>query len=153
MDRKLVFLVSNFHNRKSFQIIQRKEKDDGKSLVKCPTSIVEYNKYMGGVDLANQRKASYSLDRKSRRFWLCIFFNFLNITLSNAFVVFRDRTDNNPGRRIPFSNFLESHWIRLKKRWINTKNDEIQLKNPQIPCRKVVSRKTMEFCRIGSYGL
>ena len=73
MDRKLVFLLSNFHDPTSYDIIQRKERNGGKAGVKCPTSIIDYNKHMGGVDRADQRKESYSLDRKSRRSWLRIF--------------------------------------------------------------------------------
>jgi len=80
MDKKLVFLSSNFHEPMSYDIIQRKEKYGKKSNIKCPTSIIDYNKFMGGVGRADQRRESYALDRKSTRFWLRIFFNFLNIT-------------------------------------------------------------------------
>jgi hypothetical protein len=68
MDKKPVFLLSNFHNPTSYDIIQRKQKNGGKAGVQCPTSIIDYNIYMGGVDKADQRKESYSLDRKSRRY-------------------------------------------------------------------------------------
>ena len=104
MDKKLVFLLSNFHEPSSADIIQRKEKDGGKVNVQCPTSIIDYNKHMGGVDRADQRKESYSLDRKSKRFWLKIFFNFMNVALSNAFVIFKNRTDSN----ITYLAFLSS---------------------------------------------
>jgi hypothetical protein len=95
MDRKLVFLLSNFHDPDTFEIIQRKEKNGGKQSVQCPKAISDYNKYMGGVDRADQRKESYSLDRKSKRFWHRIFFNFLNVALSNSFVLFSNRTNSN----------------------------------------------------------
>ena len=95
MDRKLVFLLSNFHDPCSTDIIQRKEKDGGKTNVQCPISIIDYNKYMGGVDRADQRKESYSLDRKSKKFWLRIFFYVMNVALSNAFIIFKNRTDSN----------------------------------------------------------
>ena len=94
MDRKLVFLLSNFHDPTSYDIIQRKEKNSGQIGVKCPTSIIDYNKHMGGVDRADQRKESYSLDRKSRRSWLRIFFDFLNVALSNVFVIFKIQIDS-----------------------------------------------------------
>ena len=67
MDKKLVFLLSNFQEPSSTDIIQRKEKDGGKVNVQCPTSIIDYNKHMGGVDRADQRKENYSLDRKSKK--------------------------------------------------------------------------------------
>ena len=104
MDRKLVFLLSNFHDPETFEIIQRKEKNGGKQNVQCPTAISDYNKYMGGVDRADQRKESYSLDRKSKRFWHRIFFNFLNIALSNSFVLFKNRNNSN----MTYLSFLSS---------------------------------------------
>lgn len=104
MDRKLVFLLSNFHDPNTYEIIQRKEKDGGKQNVQCPTAIIDYNKHMGGVDRADQRKESYSLDRKSKRFWLRIFFNFMNIALSNAFIIFKNHTDSN----MSYLTFLSS---------------------------------------------
>ena len=88
MDKKLVFLLSNFHDPTSYDIGQRKKKDGGKSGVKCPTSIIDYNKCMGGVDRADQRRECYASDRKARRSWLRIFFTFWNTTLSNVFVIF-----------------------------------------------------------------
>ena len=59
---------------------------------------------MGGVDRADQRKESYALDRKSKRSWLRIFFSFLNITLSNAFVLFKKHI----GSDMTYLDFLSS---------------------------------------------
>ncbi len=92
MDKKLVFLLSNFHNPTSYGIIQRKE--------------------------------SYALDRKSRRWWLRIFFNFMNISLFNAFVIFKTRTGSN----LTYLEFLLSIITALieegtpKKRTLPSKN-------------------------------
>lgn len=104
MDKKLVFLLSNFHDPNSYQIIRRKGKNGAKEDLQCPELIIDYNKYMGGVDRADQRKESYSLDRKSKRFWLRIFFSFLNVTLSNAFILFKDRTNSS----LTYLKFLSS---------------------------------------------
>ena len=104
MDKKLVSLLSNFHDPTSYDIVQRKKKDGGKSGVKWPTSIIDYNKYMGGVDRADQRRECYALDRKARRSWLRIFFTFLNITLSNAFVILKNRTNTG----MAYLDFLSS---------------------------------------------
>lgn len=104
MDKKLVFLLPNFHNPTSYGITQRKAKTGGTTAVKCPTSIMDYNRFMGGVDRADQRKESYALDRKSRRWWLRIFFNFMNISLSNAFVLLKTHTHSN----MTYLNFLSS---------------------------------------------
>ncbi|CAF1152749.1 unnamed protein product [Adineta steineri] len=103
-DKKPVFLLSNFHDPTSYGIIYRKKKDGGTTTVTCPTSIIDYNRFMGGVDRADQRKESYALDRKSRRWWLRIFFNFLNISLSNSFVIYESCT----GRNLSYLEYLSS---------------------------------------------
>ena len=96
-------------------MIQREEKSGARISVQCPTSIIDYNKYMGGVDRADQRKESYALDRKSKRSWLRIFFNFLNITLSNAFILLKKHTDSSMTHLNFLSSFIQC-W--LKKEWL-----------------------------------
>ena len=44
MDRKLVFVLSNFHDPTSYDVIQRREKSGFRISVQCPTSIIDYNK-------------------------------------------------------------------------------------------------------------
>ena len=40
---------------------------------------------MGGVDIANQYRASYEIHRKSERNWFPLFYFFLDATIVNAF--------------------------------------------------------------------
>lgn len=44
---KCVNIISNFHDT---SVVHRKDHFGNKHLIKCPISIVDYNKYMGGVD-------------------------------------------------------------------------------------------------------
>ncbi len=47
---------------------------------------------MGGVDLLDQHVANYRLDRKSKfRFYLRIFFDLMDIAVTNAFIVFNTK--------------------------------------------------------------
>jgi hypothetical protein len=109
-------------------MVQRKAKNGSKLTVQCPTSVIDYNKYMGGVDRADQRRESYALDRKARRSWLRIFFAFLNITLSNAFVIFSGRSDSD----MKYLDFLSSITTSLIKEGSTT----ISLSNPKNSSRK-----------------
>ena len=44
---------------------------------------------MGGVDLVDQRTATYHLDRKSSvRFYLRIFFDLMDVTCANSYIVY-----------------------------------------------------------------
>ena len=53
--------------------------------VSCPTVIHEYNQYMGGVDLCDQTKVTYEVDRRRKfRFYLRVFFDFVDISVVNS---------------------------------------------------------------------
>ena len=55
----------------------------------CPAVIREYNTYMGAVDLCDQMKVSYEVDRRSKvRFYLRVFFDFLDISVVNSKIVY-----------------------------------------------------------------
>ena len=57
--------------------------------VTCPLVIQEYNQFMGGVSLSDEMKVTYEVDRRSKfRFYLCIFFNFLDIAVVNLKIVY-----------------------------------------------------------------
>ena len=44
---------------------------------------------MGGVDLSDQMKVTYEVDRWSKfRFYLCVFFDFLDIAVVNSKIVY-----------------------------------------------------------------
>ena len=53
-----------------------------------PRHAQRYNQYMGGVDVMDQKLSSYGLDRRSHvKFYLRPFFDLLNISMTNSFVV------------------------------------------------------------------
>lgn len=72
-DTKVVPLLNTFCDPPAVTTVKRKEKDGTSIEVQCPTSVAEYNKYMGGVDLFDMKREFYSCSRKSKKF----FFGFL----------------------------------------------------------------------------
>ena len=58
------------------------------NVVNCPKQIIEYNKYMGGVDLADQLQSYYSMGRQSRKWWTYLFWFFINTVIVNAYVLY-----------------------------------------------------------------
>ena len=90
MDNKSVILLSNYFNPKETQQIERRVKGSkDKVKVTCPSAIQEYNQFMGGVDLSDQMRVTYEVDRWSKfRFYLRIFFNFLDIAIVNSKIVY-----------------------------------------------------------------
>ena len=53
-DRRDVYVMSTMHGTTAELIEKRPKGSKEKRPIPCPTSIVDYNKFMGGVDLADQ---------------------------------------------------------------------------------------------------
>ena len=54
-----------------------------------PPLLPAYNKFMGGVDRTDQLRKTYGFDRKSKRFWLRLFFQFFDYAINNAYVLYK----------------------------------------------------------------
>ena len=52
-----------------------------------PAVLPAYNKFMCGVDRSNQLGRTYDFDRKSARFWKCLFYKFFNFAVNNAYIL------------------------------------------------------------------
>ena len=65
-DRKHVFFVNNITDPRDVTTIVRRQKDGTTKSYPCPVSVDLYNKYMGGVDMADAMHRLYSCSRKSK---------------------------------------------------------------------------------------
>jgi hypothetical protein len=68
-----------------------------KKLVPCPSSFANYNKHMGGVDLADQRRKYFTLARKSSKWWKYLFSFILDTAVNNAYIMYL--TSNYPQQK------------------------------------------------------
>ena len=80
---KSVTLLSTMHHDNSV------DADSGK-----PEIILFYNATKGAVDTVDQLCHSYSVQRKTKRWPLACFYNLLNLTCINAFVIFMNSFPN-----------------------------------------------------------
>lgn len=84
---KVVTLASSFVASEPVEQIQRYCKDvKNESPVQCPQIVRQYNKHMGGVDLADILIPLYRTPFKSRRWYLSIFSQILDISVNNAWL-------------------------------------------------------------------
>lgn len=105
MDNGLVFCVSTIHHigdivkrtRKRPRETKNNKKhvkevwgDDGKKDIYIPCLIDDYNHWMGGVDLSDQRIAYYHPDVRAWRNWVPMFIQILSIVRNNAYIVHRE---------------------------------------------------------------
>ena len=74
---------------KTSTVPQRQKRSSSKMQVSCSDVIKLHNKGKGGVDLIDQWAEAYHLDRKSTiRFYLRIFFCFMDIRCANNYIVY-----------------------------------------------------------------
>ena len=81
-DRREVCFVTNVFSEHMGTPVATLQPD---GVLRCqfvPPLLPAYNKFMGGVDRTDQRRRTYGFDRKSKRYWLRIFFQFFDYMLS-----------------------------------------------------------------------
>ena len=86
-----MLLGSHLEEILSISTVQRRLKGSSSKIpVNCPHGIKLYNSKMGGVDLMDQLKSAYQLDRRSNfRFYLRLFFDLFDVALVNSFIVYK----------------------------------------------------------------
>lgn len=96
MDNRSVLIMSNYISPLDKVTVERRLKgSNDKVKINCPKMINEYNKYMGGVDLMDQKKVTYEVDRRSKiKYYLRLFFDLLDISVNNACIVYNQLLKN-----------------------------------------------------------
>lgn len=89
-DTKHVTFASNVHPSKGNTKLKRKLKKGESIDLPCPPMAVTYNANMGAVDRHDQMVRSYAIDRKSRRWWVRLFVNFLDAIMVNAYIIYKE---------------------------------------------------------------
>jgi len=100
-DTKDVLMMSNCHTPEETEV-QRKKKDGTTENISCPVPIAFYNKYMGGVDHADQMIGLYDLDRKSKKWWRKVFLRLLLTAVFNAYIIFMEKNH----KKMPYLQYF-----------------------------------------------
>lgn len=97
MDRgsKPVTLLSSMHNPSKHTKVKRTNVKGEREEVPCPESISDYNQFMGGVDRMDQMLSAYSVAQKSRRWWIKLFYYFIDCAIVNCFILYKETTKKN----------------------------------------------------------
>ncbi len=98
-DKRSVCVLSSLEEPLVVTEIGRKEKDGNTTTVPCPNAIIKYNKNMGFVDMFDQLKSFFEIDRKGKKWWHRIFF--LDASVVNAFIIFKIIREQDHDRVIP----------------------------------------------------
>lgn len=88
-DTKIVTLLTTaFHPTVDKTFCDRKQRDGSKKAIPCPTTVLQYTERMGGVDRFDQKRSTYEVGRKSRRWWLRIFYFCIDLAITNSFLLY-----------------------------------------------------------------
>ena len=83
-NKRDVFVLSTIHNTGNVEVHHR---GSDCSLLK-PIAIYEHRKVMVGVDYFDQLLSSYSIERRSKKWWKKVFYYLIEVSVINAYVIF-----------------------------------------------------------------
>lgn len=102
--KKCVVVASTIHNATAKSTVNRMTKEGVKVTVECPKSIDDYNQNMGGVDLFDQLHSCYSIAWKSRRWWLKLFYYFVDASIVNSYIIYKTTVSQKQPRTKPITH-------------------------------------------------
>ena len=86
-DSRPVTFMSSGHNPAHTKVVQRKKHDGSVVSVDCPLCIVDYNRFMGGVDTGDQYRQYYHVRVKSRKSYKYFFWFLFEVCVFNSFIL------------------------------------------------------------------
>lgn len=138
-DKREVLTISTKHNA-SFQDVTSKRG----IITKKPSTIVDYNKNMSGIDRSDQMIAYYSSPRKSLRWYIKFFFHIMDIAIWNSCWLY-NKTESTNMNYLQFRNEIARQLLgisRIKKAISLIHNNE------RNHCPKKLSKRVR--CRVCS---
>ena len=94
-DKRKVSILST-NAPASITTVERRAKG-GKTDVRIPSSVLDYNSHMFGVDLADQLRSYYSVGRSGVKWWRYVFWFIIQLSLVNGWNLFRAAKRPLPG--------------------------------------------------------
>ncbi|GBN15228.1 PiggyBac transposable element-derived protein 4 [Araneus ventricosus] len=105
--KRNVNMISTIH---SAQMVESRNRSRTSHCpIQKPISIIDYNKYMKGVDRADQYLSYYSIFRKTKKWTKRVVMFFINCALFNSFKVYTTLN----GQKITYKNFLHKAALSL----------------------------------------
>ncbi|KAI8432624.1 hypothetical protein MSG28_013610 [Choristoneura fumiferana] len=121
VDNQCIHIASSFCAQDPVTSIERYDKKQKKRVsVTCPKVIKIYNLHMGGVDVADMLTALYRIHMKTRRWYMSIFAQVLDIALNKSWLLHRRDCLQLAETKVPLKKFRVQIALTLIK--ANTKS-------------------------------
>ena len=103
-DNKPVSLLTSIDIASEKVLVKRKQKTAGiwrEVFVRQPQAINNYNQYMNAVDRSDQLLTANNVRRKCYRWWKTLFFHLIDMSIVNAFILFKEYQAKFPDNEDP----------------------------------------------------
>lgn len=122
--KKDVVIITSIHNNQKVPT-GKKDRQTKEEILK-PHCVVEYNKYMGGVDTGDSVMYHYPAFRKTIKWYRKLFFGFMDMALYNANVLFMKST----GKKLSNLEFKSRVIYQIVEKYIEPKMTKLSSKSP-----------------------
>ena len=99
-DKRSVLIISTIHD--AVEVNTGKTDRHGNAIVK-PESVHQYTMNMRGCDLSDQLMTSYSMLRRSVKWWRKLFFHMFALCINNAYILYKKFNE----QPVPHDTFME----------------------------------------------
>ena len=141
VDKRDVYMISTIQGAETV-IAERKQKDGLKIGIECPTIAINYNKFMGGVDVADQLFVYYSIGRRGLKWWKKVFYCLLEMSVVNAYLLFKE---NVPETNITHVAFRTQLAQSLADSFIQISSDNPSISRGRPPIRSLTCLQGKHF--------
>ncbi|XP_023235982.1 piggyBac transposable element-derived protein 4-like isoform X2 [Centruroides sculpturatus] len=140
-----VLLLSSHARAREEEIIRRNETKSK------PQIVLQYNKFMGGVDTSDMMLYAYLDERKTLKYWKKVGFNIIGRMVLNSYILYKENYQG-PGKLKSRYAFYVSIIESLEGEWLATKK---RPEDPQGPreLRKLPEKRVSRCCVCTSMGM
>ena len=83
----MINFLTTKHVAEAETSVSRTARDGSQQDISCPPCLPDYQEFMHGVDLSDQRMSYYYVGRRSKKWWKRVFSNLLEACSQNAYVL------------------------------------------------------------------
>ena len=119
-DKKAVAFINTICDPNETTTVARRNLDGSQTQVSCPSAVKHYNANMGGVDLADQKRKAYTCTKKSKKWYMRLFWYLIDIAIVNAHILEAESPNHSARPQKDFrvelaSDLLSCHSSRKKR--------------------------------------
>lgn len=153
-DKKPVYFLSTQSNPVGDERVNRRQRDG--SIVEVPSVPVvkSYNNNMGGVDLSDQLRGYYMTGRKSKKWWRCLVWFLVDVSIVNAHILERLSLNHRNRTQLAFRLELVRDLIGdFSSRRLSVSSGRIEgghwpISYTKGRCKRCLKQKKTTWCRM-----